>query len=200
MVVPTAAEAAAGLTLMVVRTGTGVTVSMAEPLMPPLEAEMVADPAVSALARPLALTVATAVLSEAQVMVAANGEPNWSNAVAVNCWVLPAMTEAAAGLTVMVVSIGGGVTVRGAEAIRPPAETEMVALPTASALARPLWLTVATAVLFEDQVATAANGAPYWSSIVALNWAVPPTAAEADAGAMLREVSAGTARKLAEIV
>src|SRR5512138_655920 len=96
---------------MLVRTGAAaVTVRAAEPLIAPLVAvTLTGPPAATPVARPVVLTVATAVLAEAQAKVGwgFRATPNWSRAVAMNCAVAPAAMEAVAGATVMEVRTGG---------------------------------------------------------------------------------------------
>jgi hypothetical protein len=75
-VYPAATEAVGGVTEIEVRTA-AVTVSVAEPLMVPDLAVIVAAPAVTPVASPVLLTVATDVFDEVQV------------AVFVRFWVVP---------------------------------------------------------------------------------------------------------------
>jgi hypothetical protein len=72
--------------------------------------------------------------------------------VAVNCCVpLPAVSVAVAGATVMLVSVAL-VTVRALVADTPPEAAVMVDEPAATPVARPLFDTVAAAVLLLDHV------------------------------------------------
>src|ERR1043166_9178918 len=82
-------------------TGAGaVTVTAALPLFPPLLAEMVAVPAVTAVTSPLADTVATAVLLLLQAKLCPAGVlPAASFATAVSCEVPPTVRLAVAGVT-----------------------------------------------------------------------------------------------------
>src|SRR2546422_6415545 len=78
-----------------------VTVILEAPLLPSLVAVIVAEPATFAVTRPLALTVATVVLSLDHVIVRpASGVPLASRGVAVSCTVWPTSTLGEAGLTV----------------------------------------------------------------------------------------------------
>jgi hypothetical protein len=72
--------------------------------------------------------------------------------VAVNCWVLPAATEALAGVTAREVNTAA-VTVRVVEPLMVPDFAVIVAVPTATAEANPPLLTVAVDVADELQVA-----------------------------------------------
>src|ERR1051325_10927985 len=73
----------------------------AEPVLPPLVAEIVALPTVTPDTSPEALTAATAPLLVVQVMVRPlSAFPAESRAVALSCSVLPTATPAEAGLTV----------------------------------------------------------------------------------------------------
>src|SRR6266498_807146 len=99
-VCPTGTLAVAGLTATEA-TDTGVTVTVALPVWPPLVAVIVADPAVRPATRPLELTVATAPLLLAQVtdwpdstlpLVSVTVAPSWT--------VWPCGTVADGGVTV----------------------------------------------------------------------------------------------------
>src|SRR5437879_11308660 len=81
-------------------TGTCTTVMAAVPPCPSLVAVIVAEPATLPVTSPVALTVATVVLSDAHVTVRpVSGTPFASFGVAVSCPVVPAPTLAEAGLT-----------------------------------------------------------------------------------------------------
>ena len=78
-----------------------VTVTVVLPLTAPETALMVAVPALTAVASPLELIVATAVFDEDHVAVLVR---SWvvlslTAPVAVNCWVLPTWTDGFVGLT-----------------------------------------------------------------------------------------------------
>src|SRR5438876_11208536 len=80
---------------------TGVTVTLALPLLPSLVAVIVVDPAATPLTSPLPLTVATAVLPLAHVTIRPDSAlPLASFGVAVSCWVCPGCRLTVAGLTV----------------------------------------------------------------------------------------------------
>lgn len=92
----------------------GVTVTPVLPVRP-LAAELKvalteAEPAPTAVASPVVLTVSTAVLEELHttVLVTSRVLPSARLAVAVNCWVLPAGSETALGPTVMDVIVADG--------------------------------------------------------------------------------------------
>src|SRR3989442_893396 len=79
---------------------TGVTVTLAPPLLPSLVAVMVVDPAATPLTSPLPLTAATALLPLDQLIVRPDsGFPFASSGVPVSCSVWPTGTVADAGLT-----------------------------------------------------------------------------------------------------
>ena len=90
--------------------GAGFTVIVETLLvMLPLEAVMLAEPAVIGVTKPAEFTEATAVLFEAQVRVAVIGFEYWSRVVAVICCVAPpAVSVAVVGESVIVVKTGGG--------------------------------------------------------------------------------------------
>lgn len=140
----------AGITAIEVNTG-GVTVSVTEPLIVPDVAVIVADPAARLLASPALFTVVTEFAEEVQVAVLVKScvvlllyVP-----VAVNCCVEPAATEAVAGVTEIEVKVGG-VTVRVVEPLIVPDLAVMVALPDATAVARPVLLLIVAADVFEE--------------------------------------------------
>lgn len=117
---PTTTDVVAEVTLIVDRTGTGVTIKVEVAVKPPLDAVIVEVPAESVVVRPPASIVATVRLLDDQLMAAAIGLLNWSRAVTVNCFGVPATTEAEAGERLSDAKTGTGVTARFAEAIRPP--------------------------------------------------------------------------------
>src|SRR6266568_2969116 len=126
-------------------TGTFVTVIAAVPLLPSLVAVIVAGPAATAVTSPLALTVATAVLPLDQLIVRPESElPFASFGVAVSCIVWPTCTDAVAGVTVTDAT-GTVVTVSAAVPLLPSDVAVIVAAPTATPVACPVPLTVATA-------------------------------------------------------
>jgi hypothetical protein len=84
-----------------------VTVTVAVLLWPPLEAVTVYGPpaALPAVKSPLGLIVPPPVTVHANPGWVANAVPNWSLALAVNCWVAPLPTLALAGDTAMLVAV-----------------------------------------------------------------------------------------------
>ena len=114
---------------------------------------MVVVPAVRAVARPLLLTVATAVLDELQVTEIFTSwvVPSEKVPVAVNCWVAPPGTLGLAGVTAMEDRVAE-VTVRVVLPATVPEVAVMVVVPAEAAVARPVLLTVATDGLDEVQV------------------------------------------------
>src|SRR5881628_2378527 len=126
---------------------TGVTVTLAPPLLPSLVAVIVVDPAATPLTSPLPLTVATAVLPLAHVTIRPESAlPLASFGVAVSCWVCPGCRLTVAGLTVTDAT-GTLVTVIAAVPLLLSLVAVIVADPAATPLTSPLPLTVATAVL-----------------------------------------------------
>jgi len=153
LVLPTGRLGLAGVMDMEDRVA-GVTVRVVFPEILPEVAVMVVLPAATAVASPLLLTVATAVLDELQVtcVVISLVEPSAYVPEAVNCLVFPAGTLGLAGVTDMKDKVAG-LTVR---VVFPEILFEVavtVVFPAARAVARPLPLTVATAVLDDLQVA-----------------------------------------------
>jgi hypothetical protein len=138
--------------------------------IPLLEAVMLAVPADTGVTKPVASTVATAVLLETQVKVGCvtNGATFWSKPTAVNWAVAPPTVKAeVVGVTAIEVKTkAGGVTVTViAEALLtiPLLEAVILAVPAETAVTRPVALTVATAGLLEVQVKAGcvARAAPF---------------------------------------
>lgn len=150
-VAPTAKVAGLGVT-EIVRLAT---FSVALPLTPFNEAVTEVEPMATAVARPDALTVATAGLAAVQVAVAVTScvDPSLYLAVAVNCWVAPTVTLTGLGETEM--EERAGVTVSVALPLMPLSEAATEVEPAATAVATPDALTVATAGLAAVQVAFA---------------------------------------------
>jgi len=73
-------------------------------------------------------------------------------AVAVSCWVCPAIKVTVAGVTAILV-IALASTVSASEPVTPESTAEIFACPAATLVTSPPEETVATAVLEEDQVA-----------------------------------------------
>jgi hypothetical protein len=98
---PTVRSAELGLTVTDA-TGAGalaLTVIVAEPLLPSLDAEMFADPVATPVTRPWLSTVATSDASLCHVIVACTWCPFESDATAVNCMVLETCTVPVDGVT-----------------------------------------------------------------------------------------------------
>src|SRR5439155_21442572 len=122
-----------------------VTAMVAVPFTPPLVAVMEAVPAPTAVASPLALAVATALLHDTHVTVRlVRTLSPVSLRVAASCCVAPTWRLAFAGLTVTDAT-GTGVTVIAAVPLLPSLVAVIAAEPVATAVTAPLALTVATA-------------------------------------------------------
>jgi hypothetical protein len=152
----------AGVTEIEVNTA-AVTVSVADPLIVPDVAVMVAVPWATLVASPLLLTVATDADEEVQVAVLVRVwvVPLLYVPVAANCCLLPAATEAVAGVTEIEVNTAA-VTVNVAEPLIVPDLAVMVVLPFAMLVASPPLLMVA--IDFADEVQVA---------VVVRVWVVP---------------------------
>jgi hypothetical protein len=131
----------------------GDTVRAVLPEILPEAALMVAVPAPTAVARPLPSTVAAAVLDELQAdcMVISLVVPSEYAPEAVNCLVFPAGMLGRRGVTDMEDRVAGS-TVRVVFPEILPEVAVMVALPAATAVAKPLPVMVATVVLDDLQV------------------------------------------------
>src|SRR6184192_4171030 len=164
-------------------TGAGLTVITAAPLFPSDAAVIVAEPGATPVTSPLAFTFATdRLLLDQPIARPDSGLPFASLGVAANCTVCPACTVADAGVTATDAT-GTLATATAAVPVLPSEVAVIVAEPTATAVARPLAVTGATAALLLAQVTTRpANGLPPVSCGVAASWTVWPTCSATDAG------------------
>jgi hypothetical protein len=144
----------AGVTDMIFRV-TEVTVRVVLPETVPEVAVIVAGLvlAVTAVARPLLLTVATDVLDEVQTtcVVISRLTPSEYVPEAVNCWVTPAGMLGLAGVTDMEMRVAA-VTVRVVFPEIVPRVAVILGIPAAAAVAKPMLSTVAADVLDELQI------------------------------------------------
>src|SRR5438552_2292168 len=184
---PTCTDAVLGLTVTDA-TGTVLTVIVAVPLCPSLVAVIVAAPAVTPVTTPLPLTVATAVLLLAQLTARPhNGLPFASLGVAASCTVWPTCTDADAGLTATDAT-GTLVTKIAAVPLFPSLVAVSVAAPTATPVACPVPILVASPGLLLDQVTVRPpSGLPNASRVIAAYCAVCPTPIVAVAGVTLTD-------------
>ena len=138
--------ALAGITMIELRVGAGVTVSRVEPVTPFIVAEIDEVPTVTPVATPAALMVATAGVAEAQVT-----RPVMSCVVllekvpmAVNGSVAPTAMLGVAGVTAIDWRVAA-LTVSTVEPVTPLSVAEIVEVPAATPVATPAALMVATA-------------------------------------------------------
>ena len=126
-------------------------------------AVIIVVPTETAATRPLLLTVATDISDELQAtcVVISKLVPSEYVPVAVNCWVTPTGMLGLAGVTAMEDRVAE-VTVRAALPETIPEVAVMIVAPAATAVARPLLLTVATNVFDEVQI-----------TCVVISWLVP---------------------------
>jgi len=199
VVAPTKTLAVGGLTVTDA-TGTFDTVTAAVALFPSLVAVIVAEPAALAVTSPLPLTVATAALLVAQVMVRpVRTVPAASFVVALSCVVAPTRSPAVAGLRVTEAT-GTLDTVTVAVAVFPSLVAVIVTDPVVTPLASPVPLTVATAVLLLAQViARPVRTFPPESFVVAESCVVPPTSRLTVAGLTVTDAT-GTVATLTAAV
>jgi hypothetical protein len=131
----------------------GVTVRVVLPEMLPEVAVTMDIPTAAVVARPMLLTVATDVFDEVQVtcVVISWLVPSEYVPEAANCLVSPAGTLGLAGVTDMEDRVPG-MTVRVVFPEMLPEVAVMMDVPSATALARPMLLTVATDVSDDLQV------------------------------------------------
>src|SRR5713101_5269720 len=185
-VLPACTDGAAGLTVTDA-TGTAVTVMADVPLCPSLVAVIVTGPpAATPVTSPLVFTLATPVLPLDQVMTRPErGLPLASLGVAVSWTVLPACTEAEAGLTVTdATGTGAAVTVTADVPLLPSLVAVIVTgPPAATPVTSPLPFTVAIDVLALAHVTTRPDSAlPLASRGVAVSCTVWPATTVAGDG------------------
>src|SRR5438034_1374752 len=156
---------------------------------------MVAAPALTPVTRPLADTVATAVLPLDQVTVRpVSGLPFASFGVAASCTVCPTDTLADVGLTATDAT-GTLDTVTAAVPLFPSLAAVIVAAPGLTPVTIPLADTVATPLLPLDQVTVRpVSGLPLASFGVAASCTVCPTDTLAEAGLTLTDATAARGR------
>jgi hypothetical protein len=148
---PRTRVADAGLTVTVA-TGAGLTVSVALLVLPSLTAMICTDPAPAAVTIPVGETVAIALSPELQVTARpVRIFPLASRVVAVACVVCPTVMVGEARDTVTIAT-GIGTTVIEDVPVCPSLVARIVALPSASALTRPLDDTLAIEGALDDQV------------------------------------------------
>lgn len=132
-----------------------VTVRLAVAVTPPAVTVMVVVPAATAVASPVALTVATVGFDEVQVAPWATALlfPSLKTALARSCWVAPTEMEAVGGVTVIdfMVTVPA-MTLTCVEPVSPFKVAVMVESPAPSAVTMPILLTIATAESDDAQV------------------------------------------------
>ena len=146
---PAAIDAVVGVTVTDTSTG-AVTVTTADPLTPLNDAPMLEVPVAAALASPLVEIGTAEGREELHVTdeVRSCALPSLYDAVAINCWALPAGSEIFPGDTAIETSTGG-VTTSPVDPVIPVSVALMTELPAATALARPKAETEATLVWLE---------------------------------------------------
>jgi hypothetical protein len=151
-VAPLAIEGFTGVTAIDTSV-TAVTVRVVEPLTVPETALIVLVPAPTAVANPPVVMVATPVVAELHVTepVRFCVELSENVPVAVNCCFAPALIEGFAGVTAIDVSVAA-VTVRVVEPLTVPETALIVLVPTATPVANPPVVIVATPVVAELHV------------------------------------------------
>jgi hypothetical protein len=160
-----------------------VTVIADVPLIPSLVAVIVAEPAVTIVTNPLALTTATAGALLDQVTTRpVSVFPAASLVTTDSCSVAPTSRLAAAGLTVTLAT-GTLVTVTADVPLIPSLVAVIVAEPATTPVTNPLALTVTTAVLLLAHVTTRpVSATPFTSFGVADSCCVAPTSRLVAAG------------------
>jgi len=143
---------------------------VADSLRPSLVAVTLAAPALTAVTRPVGLTVATAALSLAHVTTrSVSGFPAGSRGIAVSCLVCPTVRSRLVGVR-LTPSTGIGTELTVAEPLRPSLLAVTVTVPVPTAVTTPSAVTVATAGSALVQVTTrSVSGFPAASRSVALS-------------------------------
>src|SRR6266581_3376693 len=181
-VCPTWMPTDTGLTLTDA-TGTRFTVTAALPVFPSLVAVIVTAPAPAPVTSPVAVTVATAGVLDAQVTDRPDSTlPAASFSVVVSCRVAPTSTTAVTGL-ITTDATGTFATLIVADALCPSLVAVIVAAPAATPVTSPVVETMAIPGFeFVQVTARPARMFPAASLGVALSWVVPPTNTVAVAG------------------
>jgi hypothetical protein len=182
-VAPLVIEGFAGVTAIDTSVA-GVTVSSVEPVMLPTVAEIVEVPTPTALAKPVALIVATVAVPDAHTaLLSTCVELSLNVPVAVNCCVAPLVIEGFAGVTAIDTSVGAGVTVSSVEPVMLPLVAEIVDVPVPTVVARPVLLIVATPGVAEAHTALLSTCLEVSLKVpVAVNCCVAPLVIEGFAG------------------
>jgi hypothetical protein len=117
--------------LIVVSTGTAVTVTVVFALTPPDAAVITALPGATPVTTPLPLTVAMFVAPDDQLTDAANAPPFWSFGLATSCSVAPTATVVPPATEI---DVRTGVGAAVGEPPPPPPEQPSKAMPNATAV------------------------------------------------------------------
>jgi hypothetical protein len=191
--------AAAGLTVTV-DTGASVTPTDAVPDFVSLVAVIVADPGLTPVTKPDALTVATPGALVPHVTTRpVNAAPVLSFGVAVS-WTLPATRMAALAGATVTDATGTTVTVTADVPVFVSLVAVIVAAPAAMPVASPVALTLAFVVSLLDHVTTRpASGLPALSLGVAVSWSVPPASRLAGAGVTVTVETGTTVTVIADV-
>jgi hypothetical protein len=175
---PTRMVAESGCSVTLATAG-GTTVTVLVPDCPSLVTEMVAEPGVTAVTRPVGDTVATAGLLELQLTTrSVSTAPLASFTVGRSDTLLPTTSDALLGVTVTLAT-GAGLTLMVAVPDFPSLCAVIVAEPGERAETTPAADTLATAELSDDQVTARSSGAPLASLISTPRVTVPPTVSAA---------------------
>src|SRR5216684_3063353 len=163
--------------------GAGLTVSSVAPVMLPTVAEIVEVPAPTAVAKPVALMVATVAVPDVHTaLLSTCVELSLNLPVAVNCCVAPLVIEGFAGVTAIDTSVAG-VTVSSVAPVMLPTVAEIVEVPTPTVVASPVALMVATVAVPDAHTALLSTCVELSLNVpVAVNCCVAPLVIEGFAG------------------
>src|SRR5690606_15493825 len=172
------------------------TVTAADPLFPSDVAVIVAVPSATAITFPVPSTVATAALLVVHETVRpVSTVPSDARVSAVSVPVSPGFRSSVAGCTTTVATgTGDGVcTVTVAVPVTPSAVARTVAVPTLTAVSRPVRSMLATPGASVAQMTGRSGSAvPSAAVTVAWNWSVAPTSSVADGGETLTAATGRT--------
>jgi hypothetical protein len=175
----------------------GFTCTFTDPVTPPLAAVTVADPTLSAVTSPVALTVAIELSEELQTALLEMSFVVSSEyvAMAVSCSVVPFASDGCKDVT-SIDAITAGLTVRTVVPLTPAELAAMVVVPVVSVWATPrvgLVIPIVATVGFEELQLTLAVRSwilPSANVPVAVNGCVSPSGTEGMAGVTAMETSA----------
>jgi hypothetical protein len=190
--VPPTTKGVAGTERIRLATGAGLIVSVALPVFPSLIAMICTEPAPTAVTTPAGDTVASALLPELHVTLRpVRMLPDASRVVAVACVVWPRVMDVEASETVTIAT-GTGTTVIDEVPVFPSLVALIVALPSPTAVTKPLADTVAIDGASDNHVTVRPLKTLLLSSLVSpASWRLVPMTTFADGGLTITVATLG---------